>query len=135
VLVHAQVTHPVVQFAFQYSVMLPVDAPADEAASAAPRFEVQRRMRITTVAPRLAKTHEVLFSNAQADTVAKVLMHKVLQCQADEGPHSARSLLQDWFVIMASRFHHLVGQIEYGATPHPGQARTPPNHTIASAAA
>lgn len=29
------------------------------------RYEMQRRMRIYTVAPRVAKTHEVLFSHAQ----------------------------------------------------------------------
>ena len=88
---------PGLQVAFQYS-LLTHRAPEndDEAAVAigGEVYQLQRRLRVLTVAPSLAKSHDALYGGAQLEPAIAMLTQKVLMHALRDGPADARALLQ-----------------------------------------
>jgi hypothetical protein len=86
------------QVAFQYSLLVfrtVEEAGADGAAATTRRvYEVQRRLRVRTEAPGVAKRAEGAFSAARVEPVLCVLAHKVLARAVASGAADARRLLQ-----------------------------------------
>ena len=85
------------QVAFQYSLLTHRGAATDEDAAVAVGgkvYALQRRLRVLTVMPGVAKTHEAVYGGAQLDAVATMLSHKVLLHSVRSGAADARVLLQ-----------------------------------------
>lgn len=85
------------QVAFQYSLLVHRAATSEQEAQAShggQAHTLQRRLRILTVAPSVAKSHESVYAGAQLEPVIAVLGRKVLQHSLGSGPADARSLLQ-----------------------------------------
>jgi hypothetical protein len=69
------------------------------------RSVLRRRMRILTVAVDVAKTPRALYESVDPAAVLAVLMHKILKASEVEGLGEARSLLQDWLVILVASYN------------------------------
>lgn len=66
---------------------------------------LQRRLRILTTPARVARSIHEVYSNANADGVLAMLMHKIGRAADAEGPQEARMLLQDWLILFCSRYN------------------------------
>ena len=86
-----------VQIAFQYSLSVHRAPANDEEAALAINGEVhvlQRRLRILTVAPSVAKSHDSVYAGAQLEPAMALLTRKVLHHSVSGSPAEARVLLQ-----------------------------------------
>lgn len=85
------------QIAFQYSLLTHRDASSEDDVTAAVGgkvYSLQRRLRVLTVMPGVAKTHEAVYAGAQLDALATMLSQKVLLHSVRKGAADARVLLQ-----------------------------------------
>ena len=57
-------------------------------------FSLQRRLRILTVAPSVARSHADLYASAQLEPVIAMLTQKVLLHSVHDGAAESRALLQ-----------------------------------------
>ncbi len=53
----------------------------------------------------MAKGPKDLYAYADADTTLALLMHKIVRASHEEGLLEARSLLQDWLVILRAHYN------------------------------
>eukprot|EP00281_Chroomonas_sp_CCMP1168_P026358 CAMPEP_0206221612 /NCGR_PEP_ID=MMETSP0047_2-20121206/5511_1 /ASSEMBLY_ACC=CAM_ASM_000192 /TAXON_ID=195065 /ORGANISM="Chroomonas mesostigmatica_cf, Strain CCMP1168" /LENGTH=720 /DNA_ID=CAMNT_0053644365 /DNA_START=125 /DNA_END=2287 /DNA_ORIENTATION=+ len=90
--------HPTIQAAFSYTCVVPV---GDMEKS----YQVQRRLRIETHRSEIGRQAMELYSSVDANVVMAMLCHKIMKAQLDEGLAEARMLLQDWLVILTSRYN------------------------------
>jgi len=74
------------------------------------RYKLQRKMRIHTVQVATAKTSKELYSYSDAESILALLMHKIVKASHKEGVLEARSLLQDWLVILIAQFNMSTAQ-------------------------
>ncbi|KAI3995544.1 hypothetical protein MKX01_023289 [Papaver californicum] len=98
---------PVVQFAFQYSVVVP---PAETSnskliSSTRPSYSVQRRLRIRTLQFGTAKNFNELFDSVDSEVILSILVHKVILASLEQGVREGRGLLHDWLVILTAQYN------------------------------
>ena len=88
---------PGIQVAFQDSLMThrAPETPEEEAMAINGQvYALQRRLRVLTVSPSVASTHEAVYQGAQLEAVVCALAQKVLVRSIADGVAQARTLLQ-----------------------------------------
>jgi hypothetical protein len=86
-----------VQVAFQYSLLThrpPASAAEAATAVGGEVYALQRRLRVLTVAPSVAKAHDALYGGAALEPAVAMLTQKVLLHAVRDGAAEARALLQ-----------------------------------------
>eukprot|EP00193_Tetraselmis_chui_P003922 CAMPEP_0177762252 /NCGR_PEP_ID=MMETSP0491_2-20121128/6244_1 /TAXON_ID=63592 /ORGANISM="Tetraselmis chuii, Strain PLY429" /LENGTH=846 /DNA_ID=CAMNT_0019278291 /DNA_START=238 /DNA_END=2778 /DNA_ORIENTATION=+ len=96
---------PTLQLAFQYTMLVPFhcDTPDD---SNQTWYRLERRVRIHTVQVAIARSPAEVYNFADAESILALLMHKIVRACQDEGLAEARSLLQDWLVILLAHYNN-----------------------------
>ncbi|KAI4373594.1 hypothetical protein MLD38_011705 [Melastoma candidum] len=91
---------PVLQIAFQYSIVVPPEAPSDPDKVTSNRFKysLQRRLRIRTVQYNTARNMNELYDSMDPEVVLSLLVHKVILASLEQGVREGRMLLHDWLV-------------------------------------
>lgn len=91
----------VLQIAFQYSLLIyriqkgaAADAGSEEGGGPPRVYELQRRLRVLTIAPQVARTAEPLYAGLRVEPSMTLLMHKAVRHAARESVADARLLLQ-----------------------------------------
>ncbi|XP_020578173.1 protein transport protein SEC23 [Phalaenopsis equestris] len=97
---------PVLQIAFQYSVVVPTEEALDSASKSGqrPKFSLQRRLRIRTIQYTTAGGINDLYDNVDPETVLCILVHKVVLASLEQGVREGRFLLHDWLVILTAQY-------------------------------
>lgn len=110
----------VIQIAFQYSVVEPVEeASGNEAQSSASyKFCLKRRLRIRTLQYRPAKNINEIYDSVDPEAVLHILVHKVILVSLDKGVREGRHLVHDWLAILTARYNEVLRS----------DARTPESH-------
>mmetsp|Transcript_12575 Transcript_12575/g.35332 ORF Transcript_12575/g.35332 Transcript_12575/m.35332 type:complete len:804 (+) Transcript_12575:541-2952(+) len=101
---------PTLQLAFQYTTFEAPLSGSPEASGDVLWYKLQRKMRIHTVQVATAKTSKELYSYSDAESILALLMHKIVKASHKEGVLEARSLLQDWLVILIAQFNMSTAQ-------------------------
>lgn len=98
---------PVVQIAFQYSVVVPHEQTSNAGSESASRskFSLQRRLRIRTVQYGIARNLNELYDGVDSETVLSILVHKVVLASLDQGVREGRELLHDWLVMLTAQYN------------------------------
>ncbi|GAB4824695.1 Protein transport protein S23 D [Ancistrocladus abbreviatus] len=106
---------PVLQIAFQYTVVVPPEELSSELSTASrPKFSPKRRLRIRTVQYAVARNINELYDSVDAEVVLSILVHKVILASLEQGVREGRMLLQDWLVILTSQYNEACKLIQYG---------------------
>ncbi|KAK9156767.1 hypothetical protein Scep_003341 [Stephania cephalantha] len=107
---------PVLQIAFQYSVVVPPEkTSATELTSTfRPKYSLKRRLRIRTVQYQTAREISDLYDSVEPEVVLSVLVHKVILASLEQGVREGRMLLQDWLVILTAQYNDAYKNIQYG---------------------
>ncbi|KAJ4747675.1 Protein transport protein Sec24-like [Rhynchospora pubera] len=97
--------HPMVQMAFQYSVIEPVnESSAYGSNSTSFKFCVKRRLRIRTLQFAVARNIHEIYDSVDTEAILSILVHKVILASLEEGVREGRNLLNDWLVILTAQY-------------------------------
>ncbi|KAL5710636.1 Protein transport protein S23 D [Ranunculus cassubicifolius] len=98
---------PVIQFVFQYSVIVPPDQSQNPGLTSASRSKhtLQRRIRVRTLQYGTASNISELYDSVDSEVVLSILVHKVMLASLEKGVREGRSLLQDWLIILATQYN------------------------------
>ncbi|WOL03496.1 protein transport protein SEC23-like [Canna indica] len=97
---------PVLQIAFQYSIILPQeDIGISESSPRSLKFYVKRRLRIRTVQYGSASNMNELYDSVDPEAMLSILAHKVILASLKEGVREGRMLLHDWLVILTAQYN------------------------------
>ncbi|KAL9235423.1 hypothetical protein vseg_010181 [Gypsophila vaccaria] len=107
---------PVLQIAFQYSVVVPPDELSSSGLNSAsrPKFSIQRRLRIRTLQYGTARNINELYDSVDPEVVLSILVHKVILASLEQGVREGRLLLHDWLVILTAQYNNALNIIQYG---------------------
>ncbi|GAB2233945.1 hypothetical protein Droror1_Dr00003175 [Drosera rotundifolia] len=107
---------PVIQMAFQYTVVVPPEDLSNSELSSAsrPKFSLKRRLRIRTVKYGTARNINELYDSIDAEVVLSILVHKVVLASLEQGVREGRALLHDWLVILAAQYNETYKLIQHG---------------------
>ncbi|CAA7397033.1 unnamed protein product [Spirodela intermedia] len=105
---------PVIQTAFQYSVIVPRETSntAINSSTVSKHF-VQRRLRIRTLQLSTALNINEIYDGVDADVVLSILVHKVILACLEQGVREGRSLLYDWLIILAAQYNDAYKIVHY----------------------
>ncbi|CAN5956796.1 unnamed protein product [Sphagnum jensenii] len=115
---------PVLQLAFQYSILVPCDDGARRSSAdgnyriksaifSRQVYTLKRRLRIQTLQIGVAANYAELYESAQPEVILRVLTHEVIQASLEDGVKEACALLHDWLVILTAQYN------EYNKLAHP----------------
>ncbi|KAI4368701.1 hypothetical protein MLD38_017228 [Melastoma candidum] len=106
---------PVLQIAFQYSIVEPPEAPSDpnKATSNRSRYSLKRRLRIRTIQYNAAQNMNELYDSVDPEGVLSLLVHKVILASLEQGVREGRMLLHDWLVILTAQYNEAYKPIPY----------------------
>ncbi|PKU60093.1 protein transport protein SEC23 [Dendrobium catenatum] len=106
---------PVLQIAFQYSIVVPTQETLDPASKSGsrPKFSLQRRLRIRTIQYTTAGGINDLYDNVDPETVLSILVHKVILASLEQGVREGRLLLHDWLVILTAQYNDVFKLAHY----------------------
>ncbi|KAL3689756.1 hypothetical protein R1sor_016065 [Riccia sorocarpa] len=104
---------PVIQIAFKYTVILPVEDDEKYASSGSAngssltrqRYMLKKRLRLRTVELGIARNIYELYESADPEVVLTMLTHKVIQASLTDGVKEGRLLLHDWLVILTAQYN------------------------------
>ncbi|XP_020092690.1 protein transport protein Sec24-like At3g07100 isoform X1 [Ananas comosus] len=98
---------PIVQIAFQYSVVEPSEEKSDKESkpSGSFKFYLKRRLRLRTLQLGVARNMNELYDSVDSEAVLSILVHKVIQVSLEEGVREGRNLLHDWLVILTAQYN------------------------------
>lgn len=107
---------PMLQIAFQYSVVVPPEELSSSGVSSAnrPKFSIKRRLRIRTLQYGTARNINELYDSVDSEVVLSILVHKVIQASLEQGVREGRILLHDWLVILTAQYNDALKLIQYG---------------------
>eukprot|EP00898_Chlorokybus_atmophyticus_P008263 jgi/Chlat1/8438/Chrsp80S07919 len=109
---------PTVQMAFQYTVLVPVEAVEDDASNGSTnhhgRWMLQRRLRLLNAQAKVAHKLNNLYDATNADIVLTLLTHKVIAATREEGIQEGKGLLQDWLVFLTAAYCEHYGFAQKG---------------------
>ncbi|KAJ9699523.1 hypothetical protein PVL29_008220 [Vitis rotundifolia] len=115
---------PMLQIAFQYTVVVPPDelsTPGSVSASR-PKHSLKRRLRIRTLQYLSAQNSSELYDSVDPEVVLSVLVHKVILASLEQGVREGRMLLHDWLVILIAQYNDAYKLLQYrngsSATAH-----------------
>ncbi|KAF9598246.1 hypothetical protein IFM89_026077 [Coptis chinensis] len=108
---------PVIQFAFQYSIVVPPDESSKLTPSSGSRLRhsLKRRLRIRTVQYGAAKSTNELYDSVDPEVVLSILVHKVILASLEQGVREGRMLLQDWLVILTAQYNDACKLLQRGS--------------------
>nr|XP_024383708.1 protein transport protein Sec24B-like isoform X2 [Physcomitrium patens] len=109
-------TPPILQMAFQYSILVPRDGGTNTSqangnpsnvpvSSGSQAYVVKRRLRLRTLQMDVAANFTELYESADTEVILAVLTHKIVRASLDEGVKEARALLHDWLVILTAQYN------------------------------
>lgn len=106
---------PMLQIAFQYTVVVPPDelsTPGSVSASR-PKHCLKRRLRIRTLQYLSAQNSSELYDSVDPEVVLSVLVHKVILASLEQGVREGRMLLHDWLVILIAQYNDAYKLLQY----------------------
>ncbi|KAG0567291.1 hypothetical protein KC19_7G124200 [Ceratodon purpureus] len=117
---------PVLQMAFQYSILVPQDEDTKHSysngnsanssvSSHSPGYVVKRRLRIRTLQMNVAANFTQLYESADTEVILTVLTHKIIRASLDDGVKEARALLHDWLVILTAQYNDYYKLAQFAA--------------------
>ncbi|KAL8138195.1 hypothetical protein V2J09_004196 [Rumex salicifolius] len=108
---------PIIQIAFQYSVVVPPEELSSSGLSAAsrPMFSLKRRLRIRTMQYGAARNINEMYDSVDPEAVLSILVHKVILASLEQGVREGRMLLHDWLVILTAQYNEASKLIQCGA--------------------
>ncbi|XP_010542560.1 PREDICTED: protein transport protein SEC24-like isoform X2 [Tarenaya hassleriana] len=101
---------PVVQIAFQYTVM---EQSNSEMVSSSSNHTLKRRLRIRTVQFGTARNINELYDSVDPEVVLLLLVHKVILASLDQGVREGRALLHDWLVLLTAQYNDAFKLAQY----------------------
>lgn len=107
---------PMLQVAFQYTVVVPPEELSSSGLSSAsrPKFSIKRRLRIRTLQYATAHNINELYDSVDPEVVLSVLVHKVILASLEQGVREGRMLLHDWLVILTAQYNEALKLIQHG---------------------
>uniref|UniRef100_A0A6N2LJM2 Sec23/Sec24 trunk domain-containing protein n=1 Tax=Salix viminalis TaxID=40686 RepID=A0A6N2LJM2_SALVM len=98
---------PVLQIAFQYTVIVPPEELSSPRLVSASRSKhlLKRRLRIRTLQFGTARNMNELYDNVDSEVVLSILVHKVILASLEQGVREGRMLLHDWLVILTAQYN------------------------------
>lgn len=106
---------PIIQFAFQYSIVVPVEEISSLGSESVTRskFVVKRRLRIRTLRYEVARNINQLYDSVDSETILSILVHKVILASLEKGVREGRMLLHDWLVILTAQYNDTFKLVDY----------------------
>ncbi|RCV17511.1 hypothetical protein SETIT_3G225300v2 [Setaria italica] len=97
----------VVQIAFQYSVIEPVEETSGNESRSSPsyKFCLKRRLRIRTLQYRPARNISEIYDSVDPEVVLHILVHKVILESLDKGVREGRQQVHAWLALLAARYN------------------------------
>ncbi|XP_042511223.1 protein transport protein SEC24-like isoform X1 [Macadamia integrifolia] len=105
---------PVLQIAFQYTVVVPPVELASAEMISSSRHSLKRRIRIRTLQYGTAGNVNELYGSVDSEVVLSILIHKVISASLEEGVREGRMLLHDWLVILTAQYNDACKIVHYG---------------------
>ncbi|XP_009783888.1 protein transport protein SEC23 D [Nicotiana sylvestris] len=107
---------PMVQIAFQYTVVVPPDELANAGSSSTTRTKhsLKRRLRIRTLQFGVAHSINEIYDGVDSEVVLSLLVHKVILASLEQGVREGRMLLHDWLVILTAQYNDACKLIQSG---------------------
>ncbi|KAJ6796483.1 protein transport protein SEC23 [Iris pallida] len=106
---------PVVQIAFQYSIVVPQEEASEGGSNSATRskFTLKRRLRIRTLQYGTAANINELYDGVDSESILSILVHKVILASLEQGVREGRMLLHDWLVILTAQYNDAYKLVQY----------------------
>ncbi|RRT74508.1 hypothetical protein B296_00003755 [Ensete ventricosum] len=96
---------PVIQIAFQYSIVVPNEMQNDAGLVSAARYSLKRRLRVKTLQFTTARSINDLYDSVDPEVVNLASLEK--------GVREGRLLIHDWLVILLSQYHDAYKLVRY----------------------
>ncbi|XP_022142397.1 protein transport protein sec24, partial [Momordica charantia] len=109
---HASV-FPIVQIAFQYTVVVPPEELSSSVPSSRTEHSLKRRLRIRTIQFGTAQNFNELYDSVEPEVVLSLLVHKVILASLEQGVREGRALLHDWLVILTAQYNEAYKLVHY----------------------
>ncbi|CAI9105648.1 OLC1v1004624C1 [Oldenlandia corymbosa var. corymbosa] len=111
---------PMLQFAFQYTVVVPPEELSSSSPSSSTRnkHSLKRRLRIRTIQLGTAHNFNEIYDSVDPEVVLSILVHKVILASLEQGVREGRMLLHDWLVILTAQYNDALKllQFEHGSS-------------------
>ncbi|XP_062016744.1 protein transport protein SEC23 D [Rosa rugosa] len=106
---------PIIQIAFQYTVVLPPEELTDSGlvSSVRGKHSLKRRLRIRTLQCGVAQNMNELYDSVDPEVVLSLLVHKVILASLEQGVREGRLLLHDWLVILTAQYNEAYKIVHY----------------------
>ncbi|KAA8549876.1 hypothetical protein F0562_001560 [Nyssa sinensis] len=106
---------PMLQIAFQYTVIVPPEELSSSGSSSASRTKhsLKRRLRIRTLQCGAAQNINELYDSVDPEVVLSILVHKVILASLEQGVREGRMLLHDWLVILTAQYNEACKVVQY----------------------
>lgn len=106
---------PIIQIAFQYTVVLPPKELSDSTSVSSSRgkYSLKRRLRIRTLQCGVAQNMNELYDSVDPEVILSLLVHKVILASLEQGVREGRILLHDWLVILTAQYNEAYKLIQY----------------------
>ncbi|KAF3554993.1 hypothetical protein F2Q69_00012353 [Brassica cretica] len=106
---------PVVQIAFQYTVVVPPEelSSSELPSSSRGKHTLQRRLRIRTMQFSAAQNINEIYDSGDHEVVLSLLVHKVILVSLEDGVREGRALLHDWLVILTAQYNDAFNLVQY----------------------
>ncbi|KAJ6671769.1 SEC24-RELATED PROTEIN [Salix viminalis] len=106
---------PVLQIAFQYTVVVPPEELSASRLVSASRGKhmLKRRLRIRTLLFGIAGNMNELYDSVDPEAVLSLLVHKVILASLEQGVREGRMLLHDWLVILTAQYNDVSKIVQF----------------------
>ncbi|GFZ17772.1 sec23/sec24 transport family protein [Actinidia rufa] len=106
---------PMLQIAFQYTVVVPPEELSNSGPSSPSRSKhsLKRRLRIRTLQFGTARNINELFDTVDPEAVLSILVHKVISASLEQGVREGRMLLHDWLVMLIAQYNDACKLVQY----------------------
>ncbi|XP_024199429.1 uncharacterized protein LOC112202661 isoform X2 [Rosa chinensis] len=106
---------PIIQIAFQYTVVLPPEELTDSGlvSSVRGKHSLKRRLRIWTLQCGVAQNMNELYDSVDPEVVLSLLVHKVILASLEQGVREGGLLLHDWLVILTVQYNEAHKLVHY----------------------
>ncbi|XP_043701372.1 protein transport protein SEC24-1 [Telopea speciosissima] len=107
---------PVLQIAFQYTVVVPPEdlARFEMISPNRSKHSLKRRIRIRTIQYGTARNINEVYDTVDSEVILSILVHKVISASLEQGVREGRMLLHDWLVILTAQYNDVCKVVQYG---------------------
>lgn len=112
---HGSEPPPMVQIAFQYTVVVPPKELSNCRSLSSTRgtYALKRRLRIRTLQFATAQNISEIYDSVVPEVVLSLLVHKVILASLEQGVREGRLLLHDWLVILTAQYNNAYKLVQY----------------------